>query len=210
MLDVRNSALGLQSHDQLLQGDVEVDDGLPSHLIRPIQITTEKTTISLQDMIDMTVALKSNLDVEIIHPVSQWPHSLFALPSRLSSGENSESKEVPSHIAQIISGLQRELLLLRNELNFELWLSRENVQHIGRLYQDRIVAKSAEAERQGLVPTLLDCHSLFSRRASCSTTNFAITERKWSHSKRNCGITSNKHHRRKTSMRNGTMSFKRN
>ncbi|KAG6885983.1 hypothetical protein C0992_004747 [Termitomyces sp. T32_za158] len=150
MIDVRNSALGLQSHDQPLQDEGEVDNGLPTRLISPIEVTTEKTTISLQGMIDMTVALKSNLDVEIIHPVSQWPYSWFVSPSRLSNEENSEPKEVPSHIAQIISGLQRELLLLRNELNFETWLSRENVQHIGRLYQDRIVAKSAEAERQGL------------------------------------------------------------
>jgi len=46
--------------------------------------------------------------------------------------------------------LQREILLLRNELNFELWVSRENVKHIGRLYQDHILSRSAEAERQGL------------------------------------------------------------
>jgi len=46
--------------------------------------------------------------------------------------------------------LQREVLLLRNELNFELWSSRENVKHIGRLYQDRVLSKTAEMERQGL------------------------------------------------------------
>ncbi|KAH0584353.1 hypothetical protein H2248_009893 [Termitomyces sp. 'cryptogamus'] len=151
MLDVRNSALGLQLHDRSIQDKVEVahDDGLPAHLISPIDTTNEKATIALQDMIDMTVALKSNLDVEIIHPESQWPYSLFAFPPRLANRENLE-KEIPSHIVQIISGLQRELLLLRNELNSELWLSRENVQHIGRLYQDRIIAKHAEAERQGL------------------------------------------------------------
>ncbi|KAG6874066.1 hypothetical protein C0995_006923 [Termitomyces sp. Mi166 len=161
MLDVRNSALGLQLHDQSLQEvEVENDDGLPARLIRPIDITNEKATIALQDMINMTVALKSNLDVEIIHPQSQWPHSLFALPSRLPNGENSEPNEIPSHFVQIISSLQRELLLLRNELNFELWLSRENVQHIGRLYQDRVLAKNAEAERQGLVHTLLYLRSL--------------------------------------------------
>jgi len=39
---------------------------------------------------------------------------------------------------------------LKNELNFELWLSRENVQHVGRLYQERILSKNAEVERQGL------------------------------------------------------------
>jgi len=53
-------------------------------------------------------------------------------------------------VSQAISGLQREILLLRNDLNFELWLSRENSKHIGRLYQDQILMRTAETERQGL------------------------------------------------------------
>jgi hypothetical protein len=59
--------------------------------------------------------------------------------------------KLPSHVAQAISDLQREVIHLRNELNFEVWLSRENVRHIGRLYQDQILSKNAEMERQGLV-----------------------------------------------------------
>lgn len=47
--------------------------------------------------------------------------------------------------------LHRQVLILRNELDLELWLSKENIKHIGRLYQDKILSKSAEAERQGLV-----------------------------------------------------------
>jgi hypothetical protein len=111
-------------------------------------------------MIKTSVALKSNLDVEIEAPTAAWSSLLFP------PGSNSPTKRVldlppepnisrdeqlPSHVAQAISGLQRDVLLLRNELNFELWLSRENVKHIGRLYQDRILSKNAEVEQQGLV-----------------------------------------------------------
>ncbi|TRM61869.1 hypothetical protein BD626DRAFT_500788 [Schizophyllum amplum] len=55
-----------------------------------------------------------------------------------------------NRVAQALASLQREVVLLRNELNFELWLSRENVKHIGRLYQDRTLYRSAETERQAL------------------------------------------------------------
>jgi chromosome segregation ATPase len=121
-------------------------------------------------MVSTSVALKSNLDVEVLRPSHSWPSGLFptatsspsktsiSLPpetesSSLLQPENNgydQSQPIPFHVAQAISGLQREVLLLRNELNFELWLSRENVRHIGRLYQDRILSKNAEAERQGL------------------------------------------------------------
>ena len=58
---------------------------------------------------------------------------------------------LPAHVAQAISALQREVLLLRNDLNLELWTARENVAHIGRLYKDRVLSRNEEAERQGLV-----------------------------------------------------------
>ena len=164
MLDVRNSALGIvagqqsgttASHQPAEDGNLELMDQsqLPTHLIHPIDLSTGRTSISLQDMVSTSVALKSNIDVQIIQPVSQWPQSLF-LPSVPPAGYTTsppDSVMGPSQMIQVISALQREVLLLRNELNFELWLSRENVKHIGRLYEDRILAKTAETERQGLV-----------------------------------------------------------
>jgi hypothetical protein len=181
MLDVRNSALGIgaqgshtfqrerlkdDSATPDLNDNEETDN--PTQSILPIDLSTGKASISLQDMISASLALKSNLDIEVINPSSQWPHAIYRssaqsmhegatnLPSHL------DNQEIPDQIVQAISGLQREVLLLRNELNFELWLSRENVKHIGRLYQDRILAKSAEAERQGLVGLFfLKLRSLF-------------------------------------------------
>lgn len=129
--------------------------------IRPIDLSSGKAVIFLQDMINATLALKNNLDLEVVQPSSQWPHSLFQTNSIPTSG--AEMPTVVSHdedfnalhVAQAISGLQREILLLRNDLNFELWLSRENAKHIGRLYEERVVMKSTETERQGLVCLLL-------------------------------------------------------
>lgn len=67
-----------------------------------------------------------------------------------SEGSREQEKSV-SHLGQVISGLQREALLLRNELNFELWLSRESTKNIGRLYRQQNASQSADVERLGLV-----------------------------------------------------------
>ncbi|RDB24092.1 Tuberous sclerosis 1 [Hypsizygus marmoreus] len=161
MLDVRNSALGILAHcrdsgfptESIEPGSAgEENPDLPVHLIRSIDLSSEKASISLQDMISTTIALKSNMDVDVVKPTSQWPRDLFPVPAQDSSEEPPphSSGEIPSQVIRVISELQRELLLLRNELNFEVWLSRENVKHIGRLYQDRVLTRSAEAERQGL------------------------------------------------------------
>ncbi|KAJ7285718.1 hypothetical protein C8J57DRAFT_1285608 [Mycena rebaudengoi] len=172
MLDIRNAALGLREKHApkkapVIPGDpspepsiIEADDGgsTPIHTIR---LSTGDTHVSLTDMIATSLALKSNLNVEIEHPVSQWPQGLFASSSSPSPDppQSAADASVPSHIAQAISGLQREVLLLRNELNFELWLSRENVKHVGRLYQDQILSRDAEVERQGLYNKLRNYRS---------------------------------------------------
>lgn len=91
--------------------------------------------------------------------------SLSGSPSPSSSRVAFSDDGLPPHVSQAISGLQREIILIRNELFFELWLSRQNIQHIGRLFQDRILSKAAEAERQGLVGRL-------NRRLHIIHTNF--------------------------------------
>jgi hypothetical protein len=172
MLAVRNSALGTRERqgeaeiqpDYFSYGTPSASDGggkTPAPTVHPIDIASGRAHISLQDMITTSVALKSNMNVEILNSSSQWPAALFPTSNASSqkgdvslSSDSSllpDDDEIPSHVAQAISGLQREVLLLRNELNFELWLSRENAKHVGRLYQDRILSKTAEAERQGLV-----------------------------------------------------------
>ncbi|KAF8894671.1 hypothetical protein BD779DRAFT_1434819 [Infundibulicybe gibba] len=155
LLDMRNTALAIRAQAPVelpLRDDLDLSSESTRSTIPP------QSSVSLQDMINTSIALKSSADVAIIQPASQWPQNLFtSAPSSPLKGSipipRDQDEELPSHVAShvthTISGLQREILLLRNELNFELWLSRENTKHIGRLFQERILTKSAEAERQG-------------------------------------------------------------
>jgi hypothetical protein len=174
MLDIRYAALTIregseiseqQAEDKIATNALQVSamgEGPADPILSPIDLSLGRPRVSLQDMIAITVALKSDRPIDIAPPTTQWPAALF--PTAIASPATGnvllpqESPFVadaddgmPSHVIEAIVGLQREVLLLRNELNFELWLSRENVKHIGRLHQDRILSKNAEAERQGLV-----------------------------------------------------------
>ncbi|ESK96886.1 hypothetical protein Moror_6464 [Moniliophthora roreri MCA 2997] len=53
-------------------------------------------------------------------------------------------------IKQVLASLQHSLLLLQTQARFTSYLQKQNVKHIGRLYQDRVLARNAEVERQGL------------------------------------------------------------
>lgn len=208
MLDVRNTALGMQQRTPtVLSTDPEPASAplsssalatplgpqslgtstVSSPTVRPVDLSSGKPQVSLQDMIETSIALRSGLDVEIVQPAPAWssgavasssnvrPPSVFtmdtAAPEHRSTSPPTSigdaasvrpgsiggvsvagagGDHVPVQMVQALAGLQREVLLLRNELNFELWNARENVKHIGRLYQDRVLSKTAEMERQGL------------------------------------------------------------
>ena len=109
----------------------------------PGDVSSSKASIPLQEMIHTSFTLKSNTNFD--KSIPDQPQSVFT-PSSMPPSRGSVRSPSP-----LVASLQREALLLRNELNFEIWLSRENIKHIGRLYQDRCLVKSAEAERQGLV-----------------------------------------------------------
>ena len=172
MLDIRNLAIGIRtrydsdvkssSATTLAQPDSPPNDTDRPQILRPIDLSSGKVVISLQDMINTTVALRSNLDLEVIQPSSFWSPAIFPSATPQSSFDESslsQHNEDQTHnedqnntpVVRAISGLQRQNLVLRNDLNFELWLSRENSKHIGRLYQDQILIRTAETERQGLV-----------------------------------------------------------
>lgn len=143
-------------------------DPHPTVPVRVADTSAGKPLISLQDMVTASVALKSRMDVSISKAATAWPNLLFANgngPGTSPSSPSPSHQTLPgdtasitttdvqnsSRVAQALASLQREVVLLRNELNFELWLSRENVKNIGRLYQDRTLYRSAETERQALV-----------------------------------------------------------
>lgn len=154
-------------------------DSHTSSILAPIPFAhaaSSKLQISMQEMISTSIALKSGLDIEVVDVPSEpgWAtliehqaQSRTRSPSRKSIASTSNRSSspdpprgvqtegsVPSHIALAIAGLQREILMLRSELNFELWMARENVKHIGRLYQDHVASKTAEVEQQNAVSHL--------------------------------------------------------
>lgn len=226
MLDIRNLAVGLKA--RYISGQPQPSlqpypseprpsaDPVVQHT-KPIDLSSGKTVISLQDMIDTTIALKTNLDVEVIQPTSQWPHSLFTTTAFPSAEQNDlppmatlEQDPNSLHVAQAISGLQREVLLLRNDLNFELWLSRENSKHIARLYQDRILMKTAETERQGLVgANYLRSQCIHSPFFCASITSFENIAGRSLASRRNYTNIKFKQLARRASMLIGTLSCRK-
>ncbi|KAK7537800.1 Hamartin protein-domain-containing protein [Phyllosticta paracitricarpa] len=77
---------------------------------------------------------------------------LESFAQALSTNPNSIS---PAHdrLAQNIATLQREVMLLRNDLNFERYLKSQHLSHIGHLQQKHIKEATFEAETQNLINT---------------------------------------------------------
>ncbi|KAH8117372.1 Hamartin protein-domain-containing protein [Phellopilus nigrolimitatus] len=153
-----------------LSGDITMTQ---TPTVRAAQLDTpplHQRRISLHDLIATSAALKSGADINVSDKSPVWPSILFTpppstAPSRSSSVDPSmdtapasptDEIRMPTQVKETIAGLQREVLLLRTELNFELWLKRENVQHIGRLHQDGVKTKNAELQQQRLQNRLRD------------------------------------------------------
>ncbi|KAH7395234.1 Hamartin protein-domain-containing protein [Phaeosphaeria sp. MPI-PUGE-AT-0046c] len=66
------------------------------------------------------------------------------------------SSNSPSNIdfrGQTMASLQREIMLLRNDLNFERYLKLQHLAHIGQLQRKHIKEATADAETQNLINT---------------------------------------------------------
>lgn len=75
------------------------------------------------------------------------------------SQDRSEKPAARQAVYAEVKYLQRENLLLRNELNFELFHKEQHLRHIGRLHRDRIAGSALEAERQNLYQTVKSLRS---------------------------------------------------
>lgn len=125
--------------------------------------------LKLEDMVAHSFVLQSGGDVDVGGLTPDSARAVFsALPASPSTSDPRAAPQGPNmggddrispHVQQALAKLQRDVLLLRNELNLELWLNRENVKHIGRLYEEKILSKNAEIERQALVRLILACVS---------------------------------------------------
>jgi hypothetical protein len=171
LLDVRNAGIALQnrigdvmSHPEPLSA--EEATMTPRIYATELPPSPDRKPILLQDILSTSVLLKSGRDIDMTRKEKILPRPILVRsassgattsPSFMVSPTSPRIDEtsVPHHITQAIAELQREILLLRNELNLELWLNRENVKHVGRLHEERVLSRSAEAERQALVNMLV-------------------------------------------------------
>lgn len=125
--------------------------------------------ISLQDLLAATATLKassaSDMPLLFAPAAGSPPRSAGPAQTAFSASANrtpdasaaavtdSGTPPMPAEIVETIAGLQREVLLLRTELHFELWLKRESARHVARLHQDHIKTRDADLERNALVST---------------------------------------------------------
>jgi hypothetical protein len=78
-------------------------------------------------------------------------HRLGNLSQVLRTGSNSSIHSEFEN--QSMASLQREIMLLRNDLNFERYLKQQHLTHIGQLQRKHIKEATAEADTQNLINT---------------------------------------------------------
>jgi hypothetical protein len=156
MLDVRHASIAAQHrHDSGLDANspLSLVEEVVTPRVQPVDLngTKNKPTLSIKDLVSTSLLLRSASDVDVVGLSGDNRRSL-SLPSQYERdiiGAHVESNT--SRVVEVLAALQRDVILLRNELNLELWLNRENVKHIGRLYEEHVLSQNAEIERQALV-----------------------------------------------------------
>lgn len=106
-------------------------------------------TAMASNIINLHKALKSGSEVLVGDDV--WDSTGIKEQETTTIKEEKEEEEISLKTNLLLAGLKREVLLLRNELNFELFLKQQHLQHIGRLHREHVLDSSVEAERQQLV-----------------------------------------------------------
>ncbi|KAI8378436.1 Hamartin protein-domain-containing protein [Blakeslea trispora] len=106
----------------------------------------------MSHIVTLHKALKSGAEVLVDQDI--WDPSPSMTATVVESGEHPQtSEEMSQETKLLVAALKREVLLLRNELNFELFLKQQHLQHIGRLHREHVLDTSVEAERQQLYNT---------------------------------------------------------
>ncbi|CAG8437515.1 1711_t:CDS:10 [Acaulospora morrowiae] len=177
-LDMENTSTSSEMED-LTKKVLEQVDSVADTGTEKVRRTSQ--AISLQEIMDVHQALKSGADIVVgddpwASKIISYSNSLtsptdtsqLSVPSISNTKVNSSIPSSPSKPSALsssntqasISFLQREIMLLRNELNFELYLKQQHLQHIGRLHRDHVLDNRVEAESQNLYNT---CRSLKSQ-----------------------------------------------
>ncbi|KAI8974673.1 Hamartin protein-domain-containing protein [Pilobolus umbonatus] len=121
----------------------------------------ELDPVVISNIVNFHRALKSGSEVLAgediwaaeMEPLPSGTNTPFSEPIPLTSVPETTMDEMPLEAKLLVASLKREVLLLRNELNFELFLKQQHLQHIGRLHREHVLDSSVEAERQELYNT---------------------------------------------------------
>jgi len=156
------------------------DDGSSTPVLdRGTLQAQQKAVVSIRQLMETHMMLRSGMPIDIVNdfvdiPATPRGHSV-QIPAYDLAGENllntldgghppiPRSPENGSFTSsqreeakdEAISTLQRDLLLLMNEINFETYLRRHYLAQIGTLHKRNVQARSSDRERQRMVSTLV-------------------------------------------------------
>ena len=149
--DNRSSSEGLQKNPAAQDSPT-----LPAHLVpSPAENT-------LREMLQTQELLRSIFQQAQTNEAGGGSTALATPSPRLNAYVNSLAnmtnrspviRPLPADSRNDIALLQREVLLLRNDLNFERFLKQQHLSHIGQLQRRHIREATAEAETQNLINT---------------------------------------------------------
>lgn len=171
-----DTAAALSSGGNSAAGDVQTEDArmekAQTPTVRLMNLVPDAKTrrAPLHILVTTAVAMKTGRERALLDPRA-GPAQLFQsagsqpmLSPQPPASEEQEAQDeapaaggvsIPANVLECLAVLQREVMMLRNELNVELYLKRECVRHVGRLQMDYVTSRRAELERQSLVSTLL-------------------------------------------------------
>ncbi|CAG7847255.1 SubName: Full=Uncharacterized protein {ECO:0000313/EMBL:CCA69400.1} [Serendipita indica DSM 11827] len=160
------------NHDVWMEGEAisEPGDGNATPVDHPrLREPSKRPHVSLRQLMDMHMILRSGQPIDIINDFPDLPSTPRTHPAPLNPAyevaaalggsyarHGAQSPEVASLSStqreeakeEAISTLQRDLLMMMNELNFETYLRRHYLAQIGYLNRKSAQIRSSEMERQ--------------------------------------------------------------
>ncbi|KAF8472002.1 Hamartin protein-domain-containing protein [Kalaharituber pfeilii] len=147
--------------------DAKVPDSptLPAHTGRPsIEDTRVQNMLQLQETLRTAPhgQIRNESNTSLPQTSSNGHVSVAASPRLEAYAQSLNQNNIPrspairpaaSDTQATVAFLQREVMLLKNDLNFERYLKQQHLSHIGHLQRKHIKESAAEAETQNLIYT---------------------------------------------------------
>jgi hypothetical protein len=155
------------------------DDGSSTPVVeRGSSQVQRRAVVSIRQLMETHTMLRSGMPIDVLNDFSDMPATPRVHPAQIPAYEIAaenllntldggnpsvpRSPEARSFTStqrdeardEAISVLQRDLLLLMNELNFETYLRRHYLAQIGTLHKRNVQTRSSDRERQRMVHSL--------------------------------------------------------